>query len=77
MTCEFPSRRKCERPATTQTAWGDFQFCHGHAIVAAANRASHGEFAISADEYRRQIEIAKQWFRESPNPPANDEKGER
>jgi hypothetical protein len=48
-------------------AWGDTFVCRGHEIVAAANSATHGEFAISPDEYRAQIRRASEWFTANPS----------
>lgn len=65
-TCEWPTKRPCARPATSVLAWGDTYVCAGHQMVAAANRASHGEFAITPEEYVERIERAMRWFRENP-----------
>jgi hypothetical protein len=65
----------CLRPATSVLAWGDFDVCAGHQIVAAANRASHGELAITPEEYGEQIERAMRWFRENPAPSGEETDG--
>jgi hypothetical protein len=61
--CEWHT---CKRPATRENGWS-IRACYGHMIVMEANAYTHGEDAISAEEYKRRIEPARKWFKENPN----------
>lgn len=42
-------------------------------IVGRANKNSWGEYGITIEQYREEIQKAKKWFKEHPNPPESAE----
>ena len=61
--CDFG----CGRPIDIEDGWG-FAACNGHMIVGRANKDSHGQGAITNDEYAQRIEKAREWFKANPRP---------
>lgn len=62
-TCEWIDG--CDRAANEALTDGT-PVCRGHRLLAAANYDAHGEYGISASDYRERLVEVTKWLQDNP-----------